>query len=114
MSEPLEALVEQLGAIALEPSLELPEQLAQQLARREELLIAIGRADLSQLAPALRSQLKERLQQVLLRDHAVRDELEQLRAEAQAALAQLTPSRAAVRGYSEVLAESPASTRRLG
>lgn len=114
MSEPLEALVEQLEAIALEPSLELPEQLAEQLAQRQELLAAIAGADLSTLAPAVRSELKARLQQVLLRDRAVRDELARLRAETQQALAQLTPSRAAVRGYSEVLAAPLAGTRRVG
>jgi hypothetical protein len=114
MSRALEELVDALGQIRLEAQLDEPEQLKQLMAEREQLLTAIQSADVSQLSQELRATLKERLHALLARDAALLDELALLRDAARAALEQLAPARAAVRGYGDALSASAPGTRRIG
>jgi hypothetical protein len=84
------------------------------LAERQTLLAEIQKTDASDLPPALRASIKERLQALLTRDAQVIEQLDGRRDEARKALEQLIPGRAALRGYGDIVAAHPQVVTRIG
>jgi hypothetical protein len=114
MIEQVDALVERLAQIALDEYVDDPELLERALLEREQILGLLGAFDPALLAPDDRARVKAELEAIQARDQRIVGELQELRAELQKAMDQLTSGRAAVRGYGKQSDTEPPRVRRIG
>jgi hypothetical protein len=114
MSASLAELVEAFASISLAAEVDDLERLELALAERQTILAAIQNADASLLSPELRTELEQRVVEVLARDVEVLEYLNALREHTIKSLEDLSSGRAAVRGYGEALGANENLTRRIG